>query len=64
MGHLGLGSVHVEMGNREAAMQEYQTLLQIAAEFEGQRTEGTILNPAKDWAEVLLKRIRERFRSK
>jgi|GEM_PF-2483163 len=63
-GHLGIGDVYIELGNKDAAMKEYDTLMKLSAEYEAQsreRGDDSTLNPVKPWAEILLKSIKERF---
>lgn len=67
LAHLGIGSIHVKIGNRDAAMREHEALNRIAAQLRQTfQREGyeSFPNLAASYADQLLKQIHERFGAK
>lgn len=64
MAHTGIGIVYIQIGQKEAAIQEYEALIRLGSALAASRPEvmkGNSLNPANDWAAYLLRRIQERY---
>ncbi len=64
MAHVGVGTAHISLGNRDGAMQEYETLKQIAAQTSATYKEKgleSFPNLAESYGDHLLKQIKERF---
>jgi tetratricopeptide (TPR) repeat protein len=64
--HYGLGVVYIEMGDKGAAMKEYEALKERADLFDAQLKEAerhSMPNLPKSQADSLLQKIQERFKS-
>jgi protein O-GlcNAc transferase len=64
LSHMGIGDYYIELGDKPAAMKEYEALMRIASEEKAALKEHGIesnLSLAEGYAQVLLKQIKERF---
>ena len=64
MAHVGIGTAHISLGNRDGAMQEYETLKQISAQTSAAYKEKGLEsspNLAETYDDHLLKQIKERI---
>lgn len=65
--HMGIGTIYIELGNKDAAMQEYEAMKRIESESQKSRKEkgpDSFPNLAEGYATVLLERIQKRFSDK
>ncbi len=65
--HIGIGELLIKSGNREAATQEYESLISISDKLElqlkesGENSSNPLINPFKYMAEQLLEQIQSHF---
>jgi tetratricopeptide (TPR) repeat protein len=67
MSHVGMAAAFIELGDKDAALQEHVVLKRLASEYQAKMIEkglDSFPNPAEPYADRLLKEIRERFPDK